>query len=283
MKLSSPKTSFDSRLLAIEEHFRQRKQAAAIRELTLLDEEEFQANPHEQGLYLSLRADACYHEGNYKKAIDFGLSATRLLAEFPLHRRYARALLILTKSYTGIGELKNAEMRARDALAAFRRASDVVGQVDALNELARIGYIRCDYHTAITHLEDAMALVGDNPRKLTQVTGNLGTLRIHVGEWEKAEENLNKALSGNVKLRFDSAEAINKLSLGFLQMKRRYFSEARTYFEAAFQIIDRQCLKREKVIALKYSGELAFEKGDMYRAKTLLTNAYQQGLLLAPD
>ncbi len=42
-------------------------------------------------------------------------------------------------------------------------------------------------------------------------------------------------------------------------------------------------LKREKVIHLEYAGELALEKGDNLKAKSILSNAYEKGMLLAPE
>ena len=57
MKQSSPEISFDNRLLAIEEQFRQRKYSAALHDLSLLTEAAFVESPPEYGLYLSLAAD----------------------------------------------------------------------------------------------------------------------------------------------------------------------------------------------------------------------------------
>ncbi|RKX28372.1 MAG: hypothetical protein DRP47_04485 [Candidatus Zixiibacteriota bacterium] len=282
MKLSSPKIIFDNRLLAIEEQFRQRKYTLALRELSELTESEFKNNPHDLGLFLSLTADAEYHQGNYKSSIECGLRSVRELADFPVNRRYGRVQLILAKSYLGIGEVKNAEIRVRDALAAFRRASDVLGQVDAFNQLAYVAYIRCDYQAAIESLEDAIGMLEDNPRKVAQLTGNMGTLRVHIGQWSQAEAELKAALEANKKLGFETAQGVNLLSLGFLALKRRRFVESRRCFDAALDIIERHDRKREKVIALKYSAELAFEKGDLFQAKALAGNAYQAGLLLAP-
>ncbi len=282
MKISSPEISFDNRLLAIEELFRQRKYAVAVKELANLNKSEFTSKIHELGLFLSLQAGSCYYQGAYKDAIEHGLKSVRLLADFPLNKRYGRVQLVLSKSYSAVGDLKNAEIRARDALAAYRRALDKVGQVDALNELARISYIRCSYHEAVAFLEDAIDMVRDNPRKLTQLTGNLGTLRVHVGQWSQAERDLEYALESNKKLGFDTAQVANQIAFGMLYMRLRRFVEARRYFDAALAKAEELDLKRNKVITLKYSGELAYERGDMFKAKALLSSAYRTGLALAP-
>lgn len=282
MELSSPQVTFDNRLLAVEELFRQRQYNAALRELSSLSESEFASSEHELGLLLSLKADGNYFEGNYGEALADGHRAAKLLADFPLNRRYGRIQLVLSKSYSAVGDLKNAEMRARDALAAFRRASEPVGQVDSLNELAAIAYIRCDYYSGVNFLVDALSKVSDNPRKIAQLTGNMGTLRIHTGQWEQAESELTEALHYSTEHNQETSQAVNLLSRGYLHLRRRQFILARRDFDNALEIVNRLGLKREKIVYLEYAGELAFEKGDMLKAKILLADAYKDGFMLAP-
>ena len=282
MSLSSPNISFDSRLLAVEELFRQRKLSAGQQELLELSESEFRTHAHERGLFLSLRANAAFYEGNYKAALDDGLQAARILADFPLNRRYGRSLLILAKSYAAVGDLKNAEIRGRDALATYRRADDPIGQVDSLNELARVAYIRFDFATALSCLQDAMELVGDNPRKKAQLTGNMGRIAIRTGHWAHAEEQLTTTLAYNREHNEEISEAINLLDFGLLQIRQRRFSRALRSLDSALEIISRLGLKREKIIYQEFAGELALERGDLFRAKSVLSNAYHDGLMLAP-
>ncbi len=283
MNLSSPKVIIDNRLLALEELFRQRNHANAIAELARLNEDDYKEKDYELGLYLSLRADGSYFESNYKRALEDGLRAAKLLADSSLNKRYGRVQLILSKSYSAIGDLKNAEIRARDALAAYRRCGDEIGQVDSHNELARISYIRCNYRDAVNNLEDARAMVRDNPRKYAQLTGNMGRIRVHIGDWARAENELTETLEYNRAHNEEVSQAINLLSLGFLQLRQRKFILSARSLDNALEIISRLSLKREKVIFLEYAGELALEKGDIYKAKATLSNAYERGLLMAPD
>ncbi|MEW5993584.1 MAG: hypothetical protein AB1744_04220, partial [Candidatus Zixiibacteriota bacterium] len=282
MPLSSPQVTFDDRLLAVEELFRQRQYAAARRELAELAEADFARSPHELGLYLLLTASGCYHDGSYVKSLEFGHKAAKLLADYPLNRRYGWIQLILSKSYSALGDLKNAEIRARDALASFRRASDKTGQVDSLNELARISSIRCDYAAGVEFLSEAVAMIPGDERKVAQLTGNTGTLRICAGQWSQAEKELTEALDYNRSNGHEISQAVNLLSLAYLRIRRRQFILARRHLDNALEIISRLGLKREKVLYLKFAGELALEKGDLYRAKSFLSDAYHKGVLLAP-
>ncbi|HVP06945.1 MAG TPA: sigma 54-interacting transcriptional regulator [Candidatus Acidoferrum sp.] len=283
MALSSQKYAFDNRLLAVEELLRQRQYGAAQKELGLINDAEFENSEHESGLLLALRSEAHGWAGQYAKAIDCGLRAAKILADFPLNQRYGRIQLVLSKAYSALGDLRNAEIRARDALAAFRRGSDSIGQVDSLNELARVAFIRCDYKSASTFLEDALGMAGDNQRKSSQLTGNLARVRLLLGQWPQAESDFQTVLQYDEGHHEDLSMALNLLSLGYLNLRRREFVLAAREYGRALAIIEKLDLKREKIIYLEYAGELALEKGDNFKAKALLSEAYQQGRLLAPE
>lgn len=283
MNLSSPKISFDTRLLEIENLFRQREYSLATQKIQQLDETDFVDCNHDYGLYLSLKAQANHHDSNYKLTLGDGLRAAKIFANLPLNKRFGNVQLTLSKAYSALGDLKNAEIRARDSLSSFRRCGDEVGQADALNELARVTYIRCDYQNVITYLEEALELVRNNPRKTAQLRGNLARIRIRTGEWVKAEEDLNESLKYNIANNEEISLAINTFSLGVLQIRSRKFIMAAKSLDTALEIISRLDLKREKIIYFEFAGELAFEKGDMSKAKLFFTNAYEKGMVISPN
>jgi len=283
MAVSSQKFVFDNRLLAVEELFRQRQLEAAHQELALLEEENFTGDDHQQGLLLALRAEAAFEDGRYQQALDLGHSSVGILANLPFNQRYARTLFVISKACLYVGDLRNAETRAHDALASYRRAKDVSGQIDGLNTLARIAFVRSDFQTACSYLDEAVGLAGGIPRKKAQLRGNAGRIRILQGDWGRAEEDLKAALHYNQEHDEKTSQAVNLLSLGFLHMRRRELVFADRCLSQALELIDDLGLKRERIIYLEYAGELALEKGDMYRAKALLSEAYTEGRRLAPE
>lgn len=283
MSFSSQHIVIDNRLLAVEELLRQRKFSIAQRELDSVGEGDFVGNDLEHGLYLSLKADCLNAAARYRDALDFALRGAKLLADFPVNRRFGRVQLVLSKAYASLGDLKNAEIRARDALAAYRRAADPDGQVTALSDLGRIAFIRCDFVTSSEFLHDAIQLVPDNPRRLAQLTSNLGRIRILLGQWTQAEVDLTSAVKFNQEHHEELSEALNLLSLGYLSIRRRDFSPAARLLERANALITKLELRRERVIYLEYVGELALERGDYLKAKNIFSEAYQQGRLLAPE
>ena len=273
----------DDRLLAIEELVRQKKFDLARRELTSLGPDQFSSDSPEQGIYLSLSADCAIEATDYRKAIEFGLVAARLLSELSLHAKYGRTMLTLSRSYSALGDLKNAEIRANDSLATYRRAGDTNGQVDALNELARISYIRTNLSAAAGYLSDAAALAVDNPRKSALLTGNLGRVQTFGGQWVQAEQNLTTALDHNRTHHYDTSVATDLVSLALISIRKRDFLTADRQLTEAMTIIDRLGLKRDRIIASEFIGELAFERGDLFKAKSVLAEAYHQARLLAPN
>lgn len=282
MHQTSQRLHVDDRLLAVEELYRQRKFAQAKLELEAVSETDFSAE-HELGLLLALRADAFCHDGEYRKSLEYGIRGAKMLADSPHTKRYGRALVVLSKSYYGLGDLKNAEMKARDALASFRRVGDTEGQIEALNAQARSSFTKCDFSMASTMLDDAAALCGDNPRRLAQITGNSGRVKILAGNWSAAEKDLTTALEYFQAHNDEHSIAINLLSLGYLHLRRRDFMQAERHWRRAQPILERLDMKRERIILNEYLGEMASEKRDFYKAKSLLGDAYYQGRLLAPE
>ena len=280
MKLPSQKYTFDNRLLVLEETYKYARQKVhddARLELQHLAEEEFESSPHELGLLLSLKGQDAYLQGSYPRALEYGLRAIKLLAESPLNIRYAQAVLVLAKVYWALGDLKNAEIRGRDSLAASRRADDKQGHSNALNMLAWIAYIRSDYHTSLEYLEEGLQIARGDARKEAQLSGNLGRIKMYLGNFDDAEKRLTAALDHNITNKDETSQANNLMSLGILRVRQRRFTEAANYYRKSLEIIDRLQLKREKILYLEYAGELALEKGDSFRAKTILSDAYHQG------
>lgn len=286
MKLPSQKYTFDNRLLVLDETFKQARQKVyddARQDLLGISEEEFASSPHELGLLLSLKAQDAYLQGNYPKALEYGLKAVKLLASLPLNVRYARAVLALAKIYWALGDLKNAEIRGRDSLSAARRAEDNQGHSNALNMLAWIAYIRSDYLTSKEYLEEGLVVANGDASKISQLSGNLGRIKMYLGDFEEAQERISSALEHNIKHKEETSEANNLMSMGILRTRQRRFTEAASYYRKSLEIIERLKLKREKVLYLEYAGELALDQGDTFRAKTILSEAYHQGYLMSPN
>ena len=283
MATTSLNCVLDHRLLLIEELLLQRKFDAARKDLQNLQESDFTGDSTQHGLFLSLSADIAFLDGDYTKAVEQGLKAARLLAGSLCHRQYGRTLHVLSKTYWAMGDLKKAEEKSYDSLASYRRSGDSAGQVSALNELAHIAFMRSDFKAAGGFLDEAAGLAGNVPAKAAMLAGNAGRIRTILGEWTRAEQDLKSALSFYSNNADETSSATTLLSLGYLHLRKREFVFAENCLEKAREIIERLGLKRQRIYYREYAGELAYEKGDLHRAKTLLGEAYKEAQKLAPE
>ncbi|MEW6015274.1 MAG: sigma 54-interacting transcriptional regulator [Candidatus Zixiibacteriota bacterium] len=274
---------FDNRLLEIEEQYRLRKPDIAGEKLKALETSGYAPEGYELGLYKSLKAQALFNDGKYKDAMKFAQEASRMLASSAFHQRIGNNLFLLHKIYIAIGDTKSAERYAHDAYAFYRQADFRSGMVDALNGLGQLAFIRCDFQQATDYVIEAVDLSrGDNVR-MARLIGNLGRIEILNGNWVSAENNLKTALRLADELSLPISKARNHLSLGYLHIRQRQFNTASRELKSAQIIIDKEDFKRERVILAEYSGELAFEMGDLVQAKRILHDAHNMGRELAPE
>ncbi len=287
MSLSSHQNEgFDTRLVEIEELYRQRKPELAAERVSTLKAEGAAFEGYALGLWRLLEARERFEAEDYKTSIRLSEEANRLLASSAYHKRVGLLLLLLYKNHSSLGEMKKAEEYAHEAYASFKRIGDREGMVDALNGLGKISFYRGDYAKAGEFVNDSIDLSkGDNVR-LTRLIGNLGRIETLCGNWETAEKHLKTALALARELKevkLSSSMAINHLSLGYLYMRQRLFTLATRELKSASLIISESSLRREEVIYLEYEGELAMEMGDIVRAKKLLTQALELGREIAPE
>ncbi len=273
MEQASQKSIFDSRLLEIEELYRQRKPEIAQERITFLIDSDYDPEGFELGLFNYLLASQYFYNGDYKKAEKKALRASTLLASSVFHTRVGRIHLLLYRVYSELGQYRIAKQFAHDAHAFFRRADDTTGMIGALNGLARISFIQCKFSRSVDYIDKAVTLSkGDNIR-MTELIGNLGRVEILSGDWALAEEHLKTALKLAKELDQRTSSARNLLSLGYLKTRLRQFASAEQNFNAAEAIINEDNLFRETLILSEYRGELAYEMGDMIRSGKILREA----------
>lgn len=274
---------FDTRLLEIEELYRQRKPDIAGERIKALISSGYAPEGHELGLFKSLMAMDLFYSDKYKKSIELGLEASNLLASSSFHLHVGRLYLLLYRSYSALGDLDEAERYARDALAFFRSVKDNTGMIGALNGLGKLAFFRGDFPRAIGFVTEAIDLSkGDNIR-MAQLIGNLGRVEILNGDWAAAEEHLKTALKLSDELDQPLSVARNHLSLGYIYLRQRNFSLSERELKSASIIIEEKNFQFERAILAEYEGELAYELGDIVRAKKILTAVYVSNGDLPPD
>ncbi|MCX6826419.1 MAG: sigma 54-interacting transcriptional regulator, partial [candidate division Zixibacteria bacterium] len=238
---------------------------------------------YELGLFKALQARERFISGDYKESIKLGQNANAILASSSFHTHLGNLLLLLHKNYTALGDIKTSERYAHDAYAFFRSANYQEGMIDSLNGLGQLAFIRCDFSQAIDYVVEAIELSKSDNIRMARLIGNLGRIEILNGDWASAENNLKTALKLGEELGQQISVAMNHLSLGYLYSKQRQFTLSSRELKTAAALINENDFRREKVILAEYEGELAYEMGDMVKAKKILVEAYSSGRELAPD
>lgn len=280
---SQQSVELDSRLLEVEDLVRQTKTRQAAAALERLEKEGYSPQGINKGLYLLLSAHRAFSCGEYQETIALCQQAFEEIGTTSLNYRIGRLQYLMFRAYASLGDLKSAEMAARDSLASYRRVKDTEGLVNAYNALARIYYLRSDYTMAAEYVNEALQHAGSDPIMNARLLGNLGRIYILTGEMDKAEKYLCLALEVGIEHNLPNYLANCYLSLGYLYLRRRQFERAYAELEKAREVIKENDYCREYIIYLEYAGELSLEKQDFVAAKGYLEEAVALGTEMAPE
>ncbi len=237
------------------------------------------------GEFRCLEASLFYLSGDYRKALASARRATTLLSSWGESGKLAEAFAIIGKSLIGIGNYTEAETALIDAESLYRRNEDLTGRIDAVNQLARIYFIRAEYKNSMKRLLEAVHLadtIGDR-RQLSFLWGNLGRVYTFLGEFVKASDalTLNVEISDELGDRREKAKAL--LSLGYIEMQSRQLDEAQAHFDEAYLILIREKMNRSATICQTYYGELYRLSGKFSSARKSLNEAIDNARRIAPE
>ena len=222
----------------------------------------------------------------YQKALEKSRKAYEIFKYTSRHKNIAQVQHLLGNIFIAIGNLKQAEVEIRDALASYRRVGDESGMADAQNKLAQIFFIKSEYDRAIESLNEAIHHVRKTKNHgpmLARAFGNLGRIYLLLGDWTKASKHLHDSIKQNEIVKNQTSICRNLLSLGYIAQLQRKFKQAHTFYKKALGIIQKNELKREKAIYHEYSAELAKEQRNTDEAFQHLSFAIQIGEEIAPQ
>jgi len=284
MKNSSQQIQeLDPRLLEIEQKFSERDIDSALIALDAIERSNYNPEGMDLGIFLLLKARRAIYTNRYDDTIRYCYEALEKLETSSLNKRIGRLHLLLYYAYTAQGDLKQAEMAARDALASYRRIRNRQGILDAYNSLGRIYYLRSNYVQAAEYVNEAIQFAEDDPVRKGQLLGNLGRIYLLTGDLDNAEEKLLQSYEMSRKHDLPRFLVRDHLSLGYLYIRRRQFHLAGQELDNAMELILALGNERDHIICLEYMGELAFEKQDFVEARRILQHAVELALDLAPE
>jgi len=222
--------------------------------------------------------------GRLNEAMRKAQRAFEILRNTKENKRVAQVQHIMGIIYAHLGDLKNAELQFIDTASTYRRIDDQKGVIDTYNELARICFMRSDFHRAIEYINDALPYCDriKDERMKAQLKGNLGTTYMIKDKWQQAKKNLLASLELNTKHRDQINICRSLLSLGYVSVLFREFSKAEGYLKKAYRIIYENSFVRELGIYHEYSGELASFRDEFEEAEKHYLKAIQIGEKIAP-
>ena len=231
----------------------------------------------------------------YQKALKSAEGANSYGDQANDGKAIADAQYVLGSIKISLGDLKDAEIDINRALTGFERIQDCCGVINALSRLGQIESIRGNYSGAVNLCHQALghcrrsekvtdrATKNKVKRQRTVLLGSLGQRYLRMGQWDKAEKNLQL----HVRQLEEDGDEVNLarglLLLGYVRFVRLQFDQAKVSYEKALAFIKKKKLVRELAIYHEYSGELALAQGSYFEARRHFQEALDIGKRIAPN
>jgi Nif-specific regulatory protein len=240
----------------------------------------------DEGELYYLESLILYGSTQYQEALEKARKAYELLKYTSRHRNIAQVQHLLGNIFIASGNLKQAEIEIRDALASYRRVGDELGMAHGQNKLAQIFFIKSEYDRAIDSLNEATGHARNTKNHASLVAlllGNLGRVYLLLGDWTKAKKYFQDSIKQNEITKNQPSICRNLLSLGYIAQLQREFNQAHDFYQKAYRIIEKNDLKRERGIYHEYLGELALDQKNLDEAFQHVSQAIQMGEEFAPQ
>lgn len=237
------------------------------------------------GEFRCLEARLLYLSTDYRHALSSARLATAILSPLGETEQLAEAFLITGKSLVALGNYREAETAYTDAESLYRRSENITGRIDAVNQLARVYFIRAEYKSALKNLLEAANLseqFGDR-KTLAFLWGNLGRVYTFMGEFTKARDALSLNIELSDELGDNKEKARALMSLGYIEMQSNLFEKAQQYLDEAYLMLIREKMARSVTICQTYLGELQLRCGEYHTARKYLNEAIDGARKLAPE
>jgi tetratricopeptide (TPR) repeat protein len=160
---------------------------------------------------------------------------------------------------------------ADEALAELATLSppDALSAAMAHESRAFRASARGDSLACLTDLEAALAAFeeGEDRRNATMTRGNLGFMRLELGDLEPAEATLRIALASADRMGLSDVAAVTRCNLGHVLSCRGQLAEARILIRDSIQAFQHQESARNEGLALAYLAQANLAFGDALAAE----------------
>ncbi|MGC9357272.1 MAG: tetratricopeptide repeat protein [Anaerolineae bacterium] len=193
------------------------------------------------------------------------VSLTKSLSGVDARKIRARALYLLAFLASMRGAIQEALDLGSQSLEIYTSLADLLGEVEARNQLLLINLAASDWESALRHGQRALAIARriHHTSGEAQVAANLGEVYRHLGDWEKARISYSQALSIAEERGISFGVAVMENNLAVLAVKESKFEEAHRRLDRAESLLRE--LGTETILAelYRHRSELAFLEGHL--------------------
>jgi len=279
------KTPIKERIGQIDLLLEKQQHKEAFELLAKIDISEFSDSSPEAGHILYFTALSLAKQSKYDESLSRAQQAFEIFRNTNENKRIGQIQALLGYVYCNTGDLEKAETEYRDALTIFKRIEDDKWIVEIYNKLARVYFMQSDFEKAIGHLKDGIRKareIGDIAT-IAMLSTNLGSVYVHCGKWQLAEET-NILASDMARKASRKPNLMRYLfSLGYVVFLQRRFAEAEDYYKEAFKLATEVGDVYESSSFYEFQGQLCFVQGDWQKARELYNKALEIGEKVAPE
>jgi tetratricopeptide (TPR) repeat protein/DNA-binding transcriptional ArsR family regulator len=165
----------------------------------------------------------------------------------------------------------------QEALPIHRQLNNLQGQISCLSGLAAIAQLAGDYVSALSHLEENMALaeVSGDPVRVGRAVHNTGTVYLDLGDLEAAESYLRSALETKERVGDLRSQAITHFYLGETLAERGELAASESHYTTALTMFREAHDSSWEGDALAGLGRLKLLQEDLSTAEEHLAAAHQ--------
>lgn len=242
-------------------------------------------SPGEKGEISYLASVCLLHLGDSKDALEKATFALETFRDTSQNRNVAQIQVMLGRISLSLGDLRNAELHATDAISTYRRIGDQHELVSSYNLIAQIYFLTCNFEKSAECLREAKELAEkfNDTRMVALISGNLGRIYALLGSWQEAEDSLKLSLAYCQASGTELSSCKDLLSLGFVACLRRDFKKSSSLLARAFELASKNSFSRELGIYHEYAGYLALAVGDDKQAYSSFSKALEIGQTASPS
>lgn len=217
-------------------------------------------------------ADIYWEKTDLKTALNFADRAKDLAIKLDDQKKYAEAILIISKAYTDLGDYDKSSEINFEALKIFESENDKLGIGKALNRIGYIYFEQENYDKALEYYSQSLEIAREinDEVGISRGLNNVAAVYGNKGEFNNFESYIREAVKINKQIGRKLWEGINYLNLGVINRDTKNYDTAYYYYKKADHIFT-ELNNIPKIVSVniglsKYFSETKNQEKSLYHA-----------------